>query len=176
MKSSPTKKNRRVRHVWWWPWLLLKASFDCPLQSPFFSLHKTGDLFILPYFKQNIKGISHNVCNHSQCPFISHQAHTHTCTRRADEHALAPRGLPDQHTSTHTQPPPLQAVNPDTQTHIPRRFAHIYTDKLRIKAIDTHHHTPLLRNSIYCMTKTLLQLELVLNQVNTLLMSWVVMW
>ena len=148
MKSSPTKKNRCVRHVWWWPWLLLKASFNCPLQSPsrfFFFTVQNCDLFTLLYFKQNIKGISHNVCNHSQCPFFftpNTRTHTdkHTST---DTHACAPRGLPDQHTSTHTQTFRRYRLWTPRRTHIPHRSAHSYTDKLTIKTIDTHTHTPL---------------------------------
>lgn len=129
MKWSPTKKKRPVGHVWWWPRLLLKASFNCPLQRLFFRQCKT--VTSLLFHTLSRKDISHNVCYRSQCPFLS-LWHTHTL-----------RGLPNQHTSTHTQPHHHYTLRTLRWTHIPHRSAHIYTDRLRIKTVVTHTNTVL---------------------------------
>ena len=158
MKSSPTKKNHRVRHVWWWPWLLLKASFNCPLQSPsrFFFTVQNCDLFTLPYFKQNIKGICHNVCNHSQCPFF-HTKHTHThihiqTNTQAQTHMRAHPG--DFQTNT---PPPTHKPSIATGCE-PRDEPTFHTGLLTFTQINwelrllTHTHTTT-TTLCYCLTK-----------------------
>lgn len=151
MKSSPTKKNRCVRHVWWWPWLLLKASFNCLLQRTFLVRCKMSICLLFHTLNTTWK-------TQAIMSVISYSALL--LTPNADTHARAPRGLPDQHTSTHCLPPSLQAVNPRdkhtfhtglltftqinwgltmlTNTHCGRLQCNISADELGIEVISNN--------------------------------------
>lgn len=147
------RQNRCVRHVWWWPWLLLKASFNCLLQRTFLVRRKMLICLLFDTLNTTWKTQAIMSVIIYSALFLTPNTDIHTHTHRrtcTDTHACAPRGLPDQHTSTHFQPPSLQAVNP--------RDRHTF-------------HTGLLT-----FTQINWELGLLTNTHSLLLMSWELRW
>lgn len=145
-KGKPLRKTCLMMAL-----VVIKSKLWMSPTKSLFSLHKNKTVICLFFHTlktEHKKGISPNVCNHSQRSFLT----PNTCTHRqaGQTHMRTHPG----DFQTNTPPPTLNIHRCRLWTlrwaQIPHRSAHIYTDKRRIKAIDTN---PLLPTSTECMTK-----------------------